>query len=101
MKAQRTPGNQQFNRQHPVECHQVLGADMDAGTILGFTAGYFAAVAGIFFLHLPVIILFIALLIAAGALQLLLLPFVLLIRKLRRRPQPDTDASWLLDQPKR
>lgn len=78
-----------------------MGADMDAGTILGFIAGYFAAVAGIFFLYLPVIILFIALLIAGGVLQLLLMPFVLLVRKLRRRPPPDVDASWLLDQPRR
>lgn len=73
---------------------------MDAGTILGFTAGYFAAVAGIFFLYLPVILMFIALLIAGGVLQLLLMPFALLIRKLRRRPPPDLDASWLLDQSK-
>lgn len=77
-----------------------MGADMDAGTILGFAAGYVAVVAGIFFLYLPVIILFIALLIAGGVLQLLLMPFAMLIRKLRRRPPADLDASWLLDQPK-
>jgi len=74
---------------------------MDAGTILGFTAEYLAAIAGIFFLYLPIIILIITLLIAGGVLQLLLMPFAMLIRKLRRRPPPDLDASWLLNQPKR
>jgi uncharacterized membrane protein (Fun14 family) len=74
---------------------------MDAGTILGFIFGYFAAMAGIFLLYVPDIILFVALLIAGGVLQLLLLPFALLIRRIRRRPQPDTDASWLLDRTRR
>jgi uncharacterized membrane protein (Fun14 family) len=74
---------------------------MDAGTILGFIFGYFAAMAGIFLLYVPDIILFVALLIAGGVLQLLLLPFALLIRRIRRQPQPDTDASWLLDRTRR
>jgi uncharacterized membrane protein (Fun14 family) len=73
---------------------------MDAGTILGFTLGYVAAVAGVFLLYLPVIALFVALLITAGILHLLLMPLVVLVRKLRRRPPPDMDPSWLLDQPK-
>jgi hypothetical protein len=71
---------------------------MDTGTILGFTFGYLAAIAGIFLLYVPDIILFVALLIAGGLLQLFLLPFALLIRRTRRRPQPETDASWLLDR---
>jgi uncharacterized membrane protein (Fun14 family) len=74
---------------------------MDTGTILGFTAGYFAAIAGIFLLYVPDIILIVALLIAGGVLQLLLLPFALLVKRLRRRPQPDTDPSWLLDRGRR
>ena len=71
---------------------------MDTGTILGFTAGYVAAMGGIFLLYIPDIILIVALLIVGGLLQLLLLPFALLVRKLRRRTQPETDASWLLDR---
>jgi uncharacterized membrane protein (Fun14 family) len=71
---------------------------MDAGTILGFTAGYFAAIGGIFLLYVPDIVLIVALLIAGGVLQLLLLPFALLVKRLRRRPQQDTDPSWLLDR---
>jgi cytochrome c-type biogenesis protein CcmH/NrfF len=73
---------------------------MDAGTILGLIVGYLATITGVFLLYSPVIILFIALLIAGGLLQLLLMPFVLLIRRLRRRPQTDTDtdSSWLLDR---
>jgi uncharacterized membrane protein (Fun14 family) len=75
---------------------------MDTGTILGFIFGYFATGAGVFLLYLPVLLLFVALLVAAGVLQLLLLPFVILIRKLRRSSQePDMDASWLLNQAQR
>ena len=74
---------------------------MDAGTILGFTAGYVAAMGGIFLLYVPDIILIVALLIAGGLLQLLLLPVAILVRKLRRRPPPDTDTSWLLDRTRR
>ncbi|MDQ0693169.1 hypothetical protein [Arthrobacter sp. W4I7] len=62
---------------------------------------YFAAIAGIFLLYVPDIILIVALLIAGGVLQLLLLPFALLVKRLRRRSQPDTDASWLLDRSRR
>jgi hypothetical protein len=71
---------------------------MDTGTILGLIVGYLATLTGIFLLYSPVIILFIALLIAGGILQLLLMPFVLLIRRLRRRTHADTDPSWLLDR---
>jgi hypothetical protein len=74
---------------------------MDAGMILGFIFGYFAAIAGVFLLYLPDIVLVVALLIAGGVLQLLLLPLVFVVRRLRRRPQLDMDASWLLDRSNR
>jgi hypothetical protein len=70
---------------------------MDTGTILGYAAGYMAAMGGIFLLYLPVIVLLVALLIAGGLLELLFLPFIALFTKLRRRPQPDMDPSWLLE----
>lgn len=70
---------------------------MDAGTILGLSVGYLAALFCIFLLYLPDLILVVALLIAAGILQLLLLPFALLIRKLHRTTKrPDTDNAWIL-----
>ncbi len=70
---------------------------MDTGTILGFIFGYFATVAGVFLLYLPIVILIVVLLLAAGVLQLLLLPFIVLIRRVRRsKPQPDIDGAWLL-----
>lgn len=71
---------------------------MDTGTVLGLTAGYFAAMVGIIALYLPVILLGVVLLIAAGLLQMLLLPFAALVRKLRRRPPVDTDPSWLFNR---
>jgi len=71
---------------------------MDTGTILGYTAGYIAAMGGVFLLYLPVIILLVALLIAGGMLQLLLLPFIALFKRLRRHPAADMDPSWLLDR---
>lgn len=71
---------------------------MDPGTILGFSTGYLAALIGIFLLYLPYLVLLVALLIAAGILQLLLLPFALLIRKLRRtKPRSVPDSSWILN----
>ena len=70
---------------------------MDSGTILGFMAGYIATIAGVFLLYLPVLALFVALLVAAGVLQLLLLPIAILVRRLRRTPSTsDTDGSWIL-----
>ena len=70
---------------------------MDTGTILGFTFGYFATLAGVFMLYLPIVVLIVVLLIAAGVLKLLLLPFIVLLRKVRRsKPKPDMDAAWLL-----
>lgn len=65
---------------------------MDPGTLFGYSIGYLAILVGIFLLYLPHLLLFVALLLAAGILQLLLLPFALLIRKLRRkRHQSDQD----------
>lgn len=71
---------------------------MDTGTILAYAAGYIAAMGGLFLLYLPVVVLFVALLVADGVLQLVLLPFITLARRLRHRPAPDMDASWLLDR---
>ncbi len=71
---------------------------MDTGTILAYAFEYLATIAGIFVLYLPVIILVVALLIAGGLLQLLILPFAALVKKLRRRPPADTDPSWLFDR---
>lgn len=70
---------------------------MIAETIFGFSIGYLAVLLGIFLIYLPYLILLVLLLIAAGILHLLLLPFALLIRKLRRtRPRPTEDSSWVL-----
>jgi hypothetical protein len=76
---------------------------LNAETIFGFSLGYLAALVGIFLIYLPYLVLFVLLLIAAGILQLLLLPFALLIRKLRRtEPRPTQDSSsWILDRPDR
>ncbi|MFF1254469.1 hypothetical protein ACFVYC_18515 [Pseudarthrobacter sp. NPDC058329] len=70
---------------------------MNAETIFGFSIGYLAVLVGIFLLYLPYLFLLLLLLIAAGILHLLLLPFALLVRKLRRtEPQPTPDSSWIL-----
>ncbi|MET3206287.1 UNVERIFIED_ORG: hypothetical protein ABIB21_003106 [Arthrobacter sp. UYEF13] len=75
---------------------------MDAGTIFGYILGYFATIGAVFLLYLPVLIMFLALLIAGGVLQLLLLPFVILVHKLRRsRPEPDTNGRWIFTQAER
>ena len=69
---------------------------MDTGAVLAFIGGYFAAAAGVFLLYSPVIVMVLALLVAAGLLQLLAWPFLSLVRKLRRKPGPPQDGSWLL-----
>lgn len=69
---------------------------MDTGTVLAFIGGYIAAAVGVLILYSPVIVLVLGLLIAAGLLQLLALPFLILVRKLRRKPDPPEDGSWLL-----
>lgn len=68
---------------------------MDAGTVLGFAMAYLATVAGVFLLYSPVLVLVVALLVSAGLLRLVLLPFTLLLRKIRRTaPAQETDDSW-------
>ncbi|NUS35012.1 MAG: hypothetical protein HOQ04_00860 [Pseudarthrobacter sp.] len=70
---------------------------MDSGMILGFSFGYLAAMAGAFLLYSPVIAMALVLLVVAGILKAVLLPFALLIRKLRSpRPEADLDGTWLL-----
>jgi hypothetical protein len=70
---------------------------MDAGTISGFIMAYVATLAAVFLLYSPIIVLTVALLLAGGVLQLLLLPLAILIRKLKRsEPESTMDGSWLL-----
>lgn len=70
---------------------------MDIGTILDYAVGYIAAMGGVFLLYLPVIILLVCLPITAGILQLMLLPFIALFKKVLRR-QPNLDPSWFLER---
>ena len=67
---------------------------MDAGTVLGFAVAYLATLAGVFLLYSPVLVLVVALLISAGLLRLLLLPFTLLLRKIRRRAPAQEPGDW-------
>jgi uncharacterized RDD family membrane protein YckC len=69
---------------------------VDPGVALALIAGYIAAAFGVFLLYSPVLILVVGLLLAAGMLQLLAWPFIVMIRKLRRKPEPPQDGSWLL-----
>ncbi len=69
---------------------------MDPGAALALVAGYIAAAIGVFLLYSPVLLLVVGLLLAAGVLQLLAWPFLILVRKLRRKPEPPQDGSWLL-----
>ncbi|TLM73585.1 hypothetical protein [Pseudarthrobacter sp. NamB4] len=69
---------------------------MDTGAVLALIGGYIAAAVGVFLLYSPVLVLVVALLIVAGLLQLAAWPFLFLIRKLRRKPEPPHDGSWLL-----
>lgn len=69
---------------------------MDSGTLLALAGGYIAAGFGVFLLYSPVLLLFVGLLLAAGLLQLLAWPFVVLVRRIRRKPEPPQDGSWLL-----
>jgi hypothetical protein len=75
---------------------QLKGVSVDPGTALALIAGYIAAAIGVFVLYSPVLFLVVGLLLAAGLLQLLAWPFLVLIRKLRRKPEPPQDGSWLL-----
>lgn len=69
---------------------------MDSGTLLALAGGYIAAGIGVFLLYSPVLFLVVGLLLAAGVLQLLAWPLVVLVRKLRRKSEPPQDSSWLL-----
>lgn len=69
---------------------------MDAGAVSVLFAGYVATGIGVFLLYSPVLVLVVGLLLTAGLLQLLAWPFLILIRKLRRKPEPPQDGSWLL-----
>ncbi len=72
---------------------------MDTGVVLSLAGGYIAAAIGVFLLYSPVLVLVVALLLTAGVVQLLAWPFIVLIRKLRRRRHPEpppSDGSWLL-----
>ena len=69
---------------------------MDTGTLVALAGGYIAAGVGVFLLYSPVLVLIVGLLLAAGMLQLLAWPFIALVRKIRRKPGPPHDGSWLL-----
>jgi hypothetical protein len=68
---------------------------VDPGAVLALIAGYIAAGVGVFLLYSPVLFLLVGLLLTAGLLQLLAWPFLVLIRKLRHKPKPPQDGSWL------
>lgn len=69
---------------------------MDSGAVLALITGYIATVFGVLLLYSPLIVLVLVLLLTTGLLRLLAWPFLALIHKLRRKPQPPRDASWLL-----
>ena len=69
---------------------------MDAGAVLGLIGGYVAAGITVFLLYSPVLVLVVCLLLTAGVLRLLAWPFLFLFHKLRRKPEPPADNSWLL-----
>jgi hypothetical protein len=70
--------------------------ELDPSAVLALIGGYIATAVGVFVLYSPVIVLIIGLLLTAGLLQLLAWPFILLVRKLRRKPESPNDSSWLL-----
>lgn len=69
---------------------------MEAGAVLGLIGGYVAAAVGVFLLYSPMLVLVVCLLLTAGLLQLLAWPFIAIVRRLRRKPEPPQDGSWLL-----
>ncbi|MDQ0679767.1 hypothetical protein QFZ30_003149 [Arthrobacter pascens] len=71
---------------------------MGTETILAFLGGYIATAVGVFLLYSPVLVLFAVLLLTAGILQLISLPFIVMIRRLRGRGKSDSpsDGTWLL-----
>ncbi|MEW1823823.1 hypothetical protein AB0323_23970 [Arthrobacter sp. NPDC080031] len=69
---------------------------MDAQSIFGFVAGYVAAGVAVFLLYLPLLVLFVVLLLAAGILELIALPFLALFRGLRGRGKSDVSTGGSL-----
>ncbi len=69
---------------------------MDTQSILAFIGGYVATAVTVFLLYSPVLVLFLVLLLIAGILQLMALPFILLFRTLRGGGKSDGDSTWLL-----
>lgn len=69
---------------------------MDSGAVVALISGYIATVFGVFLLYSPLLVLAVVLLLIGGLLQLLAWPFIVLIRTLRRKPEPPQDTSWLL-----
>ncbi|MCU1433447.1 MAG: hypothetical protein JWR71_172 [Pseudarthrobacter sp.] len=68
---------------------------MEPGAVAALVVGYIATVFGVLLLYSPLIILAVGLLLTAGLLQLLAWPFLALIHKWRRKPDPPQDGSWL------
>ncbi|WAH98226.1 hypothetical protein [Arthrobacter sp. MMS18-M83] len=76
---------------------RLMGVMMDAQWMVGFVGGYVAAAATVFLLYLPFLVLLVVLLLAAGFLELVALPFLVLFRRLRGRGKPGSPpgGSWL------
>jgi hypothetical protein len=70
---------------------------MGAESILALIGGYLATAFTVFLLYSPVLILVVVLLLIAGILQLIALPFIVLIRRLRGRGKSESpsDGTWL------
>ena len=69
---------------------------MDAESVFALISAYVATAVGVFLLYSPVLALFVVLLLAAGVLQLIALPFIMMIRRLRRKKGADSppDGTW-------
>lgn len=70
---------------------------MGTESILALLGGYIATAITVFLLYSPVLILFVVLLLTAGIVQLIALPFIFLIRRLRGRGKSGSpsDGTWL------
>ncbi|UKA64454.1 hypothetical protein [Arthrobacter sp. FW306-04-A] len=66
---------------------------MDAQWIFGIVVGYVAAGVAVFLLYLPFLVLFVVLLLAAGILELMALPFLVLFRGFHGRGKPGSSTS--------
>lgn len=68
---------------------------MGTDSILAFIGGYVATAFTAFLLYSPVLVLFVLLLLMAGVLQLIALPFILLFRRLRGKGSDRrSDGTW-------